>query len=254
MEQNNWGVSRRDITGKIIEKKKEIIDPNEKRFLFYARDGKQGMGVINYKQEKEKSQPQVVVGQLDINEYLLAHINAWKHEIGVDVDRKAGDKILKYHVIDGETIRAKLPYFWHVGVGLQKFAEELYGQPLVPLHDKAAVNINVVGPGGEQGFHTDRNEVTILLYLSNPKGGELEYQAEDGTIVKVHPHIGAIAGLIGANKIMHRVTPVESDSKEERIALVASFGLPGKNYETSKRDDFLYTAEKNVTDQEVFKK
>ena len=60
---------------------------------------------------------------------------------------------------------------------------------------------------------------------------------------------GTLVALVGADKIKHRVTPMLEG--EERIALVVSFGEPGKDYAEEGRDKFLYSDEP-VDEQKVF--
>ena len=235
----------------------EYVPKTEKqksRFRLTAREGRESIGLIEYRKEYDDNGPQVVVGHLELTPIQLGLYKTSRDKLGQLVRREANGKILDYTVINGTKIKQQLPYYWHMGMGFREFAEELRGEPMVPLHDQAAVNINIVGPGGQQGFHKDRNEVTILVYMSEPKGGALEYIDRDGKVKQVIPKVGTVVGLVGANELSHRVTPVEDDSPVERVAFVSSFGLPGKDYENDKRDNFLYTTSDEVKDQKVFDK
>jgi hypothetical protein len=198
----------------------------------------------------EKQKPRVEVHEINISPSLCEDIQARKGGLATRVDRKAKDKVLDYFVIDGNKIREHFPQLWEMIPRFQAIAEELYGEPLEILHDQAGININIVGPGGEQGFHCDRNPVTMILYLSMPEGGALEYQTEKEEVRQVQPRPGTLATLVSADKLLHRVTPVQG--KVERMALVVSFGKPEKDYAESGRDDFLYTGDKEVKDQKVF--
>ncbi|MDP9249398.1 MAG: hypothetical protein M3M85_02745 [bacterium] len=178
--------------------------------------------------------------------------------IGEPIRREAEGKIYDLTMIDGEKIKSSLPYIWATMPKFQALAERLWGGPLVPLHDKVAMNINIVPTGGEQGFHYDRNEVTILFYLNDILGGELEFRPDSKTGSQfIRTHQGMLVTLVGANKVYHQVREVEPTGGEhyygKRITLAVSFGLPGINYEDSARDDFLYT-KKAVDDQKVFDK
>ncbi len=176
--------------------------------------------------------------------------------IGTKVQRKVGEKVLDYVVIPGDKIKEHFPDVWEIAKTFQPLAEELWGGPLVPLHDKAAVNINIVPPGGEQGRHMDRNEVTFLIYVNGTRGGELEIDSQTAAGPRrILIQKDTIVGLVKANEIPHEVLPVEDMKRawgNERVTLVVSFGLPGKNYEEAARDDFLYDGEKEVPDQKVF--
>lgn len=152
-------------------------------------------------------------------------------------------------------MRQYLPDIWELSAKFQPLAERLWGGPLVPLNEQAAVNINIVPPGGQQGFHKDRNEVTLLIYLTSNLGGELEYESDSpaGT-QKIRTRAGTFVGLIKANEISHRVCPVQEmvvPFESERVALVISFGLPDINYADPSRDKFLYSTDP-VENQKVF--
>jgi len=175
--------------------------------------------------------------------------------LGERVKREAEGKVLDYVVIDGEKIKEHFPDIWLLFLERMRIlAEQLFGGSLVPLHDKAAVNINIVPPGGEQGFHRDRNEVTFIIFLSSNRGGELEIES-GSTLESIPARRGTVVGLVKANEITHRVKVVEEMSVEfgkERVALVLGYGLPEKNYEEPERDDFLYAGNIEVKEQKVF--
>jgi hypothetical protein len=205
---------------------------------------------IIQKYANKRNKPRVYIHHMIVYPDQIAHVKGMKQFLVEKVKpRRVGDKILDYSVINGEKIRYNLPDFWEFALKFQQLAEALWGGPLVLLPDLSAININFVGPGEQQGFHTDRNEVTILLYLTTPRGGALEYIDSGGNIQQIPAETGKIVGLVGANQIKHRVTSVEEG--EERITLVASFGLPGREYADPRKDKFLYTNEP-VKNQKVF--
>ncbi len=199
--------------------------------------------------QSREIEPMVFVSHIQIPPGHVTLIKQRKAELAVKVQRKVGDKVLNYSVIDGEKIKRFIPYLFELVKRFKGIAEELFKEPLELLHDKAGVNINFVEPGGEQGFHHDRNEVTCLLYLTTAVGGALEYINSKGEIKKFPARTGNLVVLVGANRILHRVAPVKKG--EERIAFVVSFGRPGKDYAEEGRDKFLYGTEP-VKDQKVF--
>jgi len=109
------------------------------------------------------------------------------------------------------------------------FAEALEVRPLYRHADRfQALNINVLRPGDEQGWHFDDMDFVVLLYLTTPQGGgELECashvrtdddpcydhvaQAFDGTYAGLHRRrakAGTLTIMRGHHSV-HRVTPVE---------------------------------------------
>ena len=221
----------------------------ERWFNAFRKDIEKINEVLEKDEHVRQVKPRVYVSYMKVYPDQITYVKGMKNFLAEKIQRKVGDKTLNYSVINGEKIKKDMPYFWEFSSKLHQLAESLWDGNLVFLPELSAVNINFVGPGGQQGFHTDRNEVTILLYLSTPVGGALEYLDMEGNVRSVAAEVGKVVGLVGANRIQHRVTPVEKG--EESIALVASFGLPIKDYADPRRDDFLYD-NRPIKDQKVF--
>ncbi len=222
---------------------------------------------VDNKEEEQEHVPHCRISYFDVGfGPTVDIIKNRKDLLATKVERRVSDKVLRYSVIDGTKIKEFFPQLWKLRKTFINGAEEAWGGPLVQLHDLANMNINIVGPGEEQGFHFDRNEVTGLLYLTTVPGGDLEFQnpvpvkslikGVRGRIMeresmenKILAREGIYVVLVGANKILHRVAPVEKGF--ERVTLAIGFGIPGKNYAEPERDDFLYT-DKDVPDQKVF--
>lgn len=216
-----------------------------------------------YGEEKELSEefattprPRVLLERSNFSDLFLESIQGtggWDSgyigKYAVGVERKVGDKTLDYGVIDGEKIRDHIPEIWALRPKLLDWASNAWRGPIEFLHDKAALNINVVLAGGEQSWHQDRNPLTILCYLSNVEGGALQFELPNNEKGEVAVIANQVVILVCADQIKHRVKNVENG---ERITLVASFGMPGKSYIDPDRDDFLYSEDKPVPNQKVF--
>lgn len=196
-------------------------------------------------------QPSVFISHLEtVGPEVLERLRARRDELSTTVSRKIGAKVLNYKVMDGLVIQKHFPELLDKFRAVQTFAETLWGGPLEPLHDRASTNVNFCSPGCEQGFHYDRNEVTVVMYLTTSNGGDLEFEVTPQQLRREPAVAGKIVGLVGANRIRHRVMPV--DKGEERIALVVGFAVPGKaSVDDALRDAILFTNNKNIDDQKV---
>jgi|GEM_PF-2534437 len=198
--------------------------------------------------ERKTRKPRVEVAMMDLP-VPVSEILASAPAIATKVRREYHGNTIDYEVIDGEKIKEHFPALYEFTAGeIKHYAEMQWGGPLELLHDKASVNINIVGPGGQQGLHTDRNKVTVLYYLDTPLGGDLEYSSPDGkSTIKVRAEKSKIVVILGADELAHRVTPVEPNSPCKRTALVVSMQPPGESYDIDARDEFLYTEQQVST-------
>jgi len=100
---------------------------------------------------------------------------ACAREAAVEVVRARRGRSLHYEVLDGPRVARDLPEVQSLYDELLPVAAELSALELVPLHDaRAAANVNIISKRGEYRWHYDRNEVTVLVYLNDVEGGELE--------------------------------------------------------------------------------
>lgn len=192
----------------------------------------------------EKVTPRVYTRRIPISPDQVEMMRSFK--TFADRVRRApgeGENVIDYSVIDADTVREEVPELWarleELEPRLRRIAEKLWKGPLKRLEGRPAVNINYVHKGGEQGFHKDRNEVTMLLYFTRTEGGALEYELPDGTTASVSPEPGKIVILVRANELSHRVAPVLGD--EERIVLAVSYGAVGKDHDVPGLDAHIYS-------------
>ncbi|MDJ0579687.1 2OG-Fe(II) oxygenase [Crocosphaera sp.] len=193
-----------------------------------------------------------------------------------NVYRQSRERSLDYFVIDGVQIKQHLPEVWQIYHNVNNIVNELSGQKLVPLaNQRVGVNINIMSSGGEYRWHYDRNFVTVLLYLNEvKKGGELEmcpnyrlyinqqkytfiqkyfdylFQLKIirnlfGNQINVKPSSGRILIMLG-DRCLHSVQALEGN--DERINIVMSYDIPGKNFPIEKQlDSYLYTQEEKYS-------
>jgi len=101
--------------------------------------------------------------------------NYRKHHSVPEIYRDAGERPLRYRVIDGERIKQHLPEVLEIYQNVNDLVNQITAQKLVPLSsEKVACNINIMNSGGTYRWHYDRNAVTAILYLNDAKGGETE--------------------------------------------------------------------------------
>jgi len=140
---------------------------------------------------------------------------------------------------------------------------------------KAGVNVNITERGGTYQWHYDRNAVTVLLYLNEVTGGELEFYPNYRIFVKnrkliflqqwfdnllrvdvvrslfgkkvtVKPAQGRLVVMRG-NRSLHSVRAVEDD--KERINIVLAYDVPHALFHAEKQlDAYLYAPEPAVLD------
>lgn len=187
------------------------------------------------------------------------------------IERTFKGRSLRYKVIDGNGIRTAFPEVVGLYQEIQKYIEELYKTPLIPMVNTLAnLNINITEPGGEYRWHYDRNEVTALLYLNDVQGGELELYPNyrwrlpqavpsagqrllDGVFllmsqfkkpVSVQPKAGRLVVMRG-EYCLHSVRPVIG--KKVRYNVVLSYDKPEAQHQKSQTenlDKYLFSAEK----------
>ena len=191
-------------------------------------------------------------------ERLLAAVEEYRKTNDVPVvHRPSGKRPLRYAVIDGMRVREHFPQVSLLAGELNKLANSLSEQPLVPLADeRVAININITTKGGAYRWHYDRNAVTAILYLNSVDGGETECYPNfrvtmpggiasvlqrlsdrilqtrrlrklSGRKIMVSPEAGKLLVMRG-NKCLHSVLPVTGDA--DRVNLIVSLDLPGKTF------------------------
>jgi hypothetical protein len=133
------------------------------------------------------------------------------------------------------------------------------------------VNVNITPSAGTYRWHYDRNAVTVLLYLNEVAGGEIEFYPQYrfflnnkgpaflqrlfdrllrielvrqifGRKVVVVPAPGRMVAMRG-NRCLHSVRPVEGDQERVNIVLAYDAGerqpLPARQA----LDQYLYSQE-----------
>lgn len=202
---------------------------------------------------------------------LLASIEAeLRREPPVTLERPDRNRSLRYRVLDGHRIGARLPALDALLPGLLRTAIDLTGiKDLQPLTNRAAaINLNITPPGGEYRWHYDRNAVTAILYLNAVEGGETEllpgYRLHLGrwkhtalqrwldralrepgirgltaTPVRVEPRPGRLLVMNG-DRCLHSVCPVRGS--RERYNLVMTFDRPRAQHRIeTDLDPYLYS-------------
>ncbi|HET8842029.1 MAG TPA: hypothetical protein VFN35_11215, partial [Ktedonobacteraceae bacterium] len=92
------------------------------------------------------------------------------------IHRAVRGRPLHYKVINGQQIESDLPEIDLFYRQLTNFVRSISSDDTVPLKEKlVGVNINVTPAGGTYRWHYDRNAVTVLLYLNEVDGGEIEF-------------------------------------------------------------------------------
>jgi 2OG-Fe(II) oxygenase superfamily len=194
-----------------------------------------------------------------------------------EIHRKVRGRSLRYKVIDGEKIEQHLPKIAQLYRQINELVREISNQDLVPLDNKkVGVNVNITERGGTYQWHYDRNAVTVLLYLNEVTGGELEFypnyriflknkgpnflqQCLDnllrvgvvrdlfGKKVTVKPAPGRLVVMKG-NRSLHSVRAVEDD--KERLNIVLAYDIPHATFHAEKQlDAYLYVPEPMGSDR-----
>lgn len=188
-----------------------------------------------------------------------------------EIYREVRGRSLRYRVIDGELIAQHLPEITQVYKEVKEVACEVAQEDLAPLGNlKVGANVNITPKGGVYRWHYDRNAVTVLIYLNQVRGGELELYPSYRIFLKnkgpaflqrwldnllqvgmlrslfthkvvVQPLQGRLVIMRG-NRCLHSVRPVEED--KERVNMVLSYDTPLAKFRGEKQlDAYLYTQE-----------
>jgi hypothetical protein len=203
-------------------------------------------------------------------ENLLALIeNYRKHNAVPEIFREAGERPLRYRVIDGECIRRHLPEVSEIFRNVSEFVNQISEEKLVPLNsEKVACNINIMNSGGTYRWHYDRNAVTAILYLNEAEGGETECYPNYRIFFKnarfsrlqqwldsllqisfvrkifgkqliCEPRAGRMLIMRG-DRCLHSVSPLVGNG--ERINIIMSFDAPGADFAIADQlNSYLYT-------------
>lgn len=209
-------------------------------------------------------------------EYLRTIEQFREHSVLEEIHREVKGRPLHYFVIDGYQIEGEVTEIFELHQALLPVVSELCGEQMVPLQNKkASINVNITPKGGSYRWHYDRNAVTVLVYLNDVEGGEIEFYpnyrlylkgkgptwlqrwldsllALDfvrrlfGRHVIVHPQAGRMVVIQGV-RCLHSVRAVTSD--QERINIVSSYDTPDAHLANNKElDTYLYTQRKTATD------
>ncbi|MFP5246135.1 MAG: 2OG-Fe(II) oxygenase [Thermoanaerobaculia bacterium] len=180
------------------------------------------------------------------------------------IEHAAGERALRYSVIDGDSISRDLPDIQQLAEQWRDALGAATGLPYALLSNaRVAVNVNINAPGGEYRWHYDRNPLTIVIYLNAVEGGSLEFYPRyrlylgprrhtrlqrllDRVLlalrgwrskVIVQPAPGR-AVLMDGSRCLHSVSRVENGT---RYALVFAYELPGTQFGASEGlDEYLY--------------
>lgn len=203
-------------------------------------------------------------------ENLLALIENYRnHHTVPEIYREAGERPLRYKVIDGERIKQYLPEAIEIYQKVNELVNQLTGQKLVPLKsEKVACNINIMNSGGTYRWHYDRNAVTAILYLNEAAGGETECYPNYRIFIRSVRfsrlqqwldrllQIGFVRRLFGkqlicearggrllvmrGDRCLHSVSPLTGNG--ERINIIMSYDEPDADFSVADQlDSYLYT-------------
>lgn len=176
---------------------------------------------------------------------------------------------LHYKVINGQQIESGIPEIDQFYRQLTDFVRRISSDDMTPLKDKlVGVNINVTPAGGTYRWHYDRNAVTVLVYLNEVSGGEIEVyplfriylkgrgpaflqrwldwfvqlnvvRQLFGKKIVVKPAQGRTVALRG-NRCLHSVRPVQGE--QERVNIVMAFdNYKDQNLSKQALDQYLYS-------------
>jgi hypothetical protein len=196
-------------------------------------------------------------------------------EAAVEVARVRRGRGLHYEVLDGERVARDMPEVRHLYDKLLRAARELSGLDLSLLSNlQASANVNITAHGGEYRWHYDRNEVTILLYLNEVDGGEIECYPNYrvflrhrlprvqrvldgllatamtrrvlGQLVVVAPAPGRMVVMRG-DRCLHSVRPVGPGT--ERVTLVFAYSAAAaRSSRKDALDSYLYSQQDVTAD------
>lgn len=202
----------------------------------------------------------------DIEQYQSVHAIPTIH-------RARPGRSLRYQVIDGERIHESFPEIVEIYRRTEQLVRRMSGLDLTPLNNRAAaVNVNIVQPGGEYRWHYDRNAVTAVLYLNQVSGGETEMYPNHrihlgqwkhtraqrlldallqnqrltgrfGSAMAVAPRAGLMLVMQG-DRCLHSVRAVEGC--EDRVSIVMAFDTPQAHCAVQQDlDPYLYSEQGN---------
>lgn len=201
----------------------------------------------------------------------LASVDVYRgsHELPI-IHRDVAGRSLHYFVIDGHRVHDALPQLPDLRRKVEGILGNICGRPLEPIADTiAAINVNIVPPGGEYCWHYDRNAVTALVYLNEVPGGETELypnyrfllgSADQspvqrgldwllrqppvmktfGRLTVFTPKKGSLLVMAG-NRTLHSVRRVRGD--RDRINAVMAYDAPRTTRTRPTLNKYLYTAD-----------
>jgi 2OG-Fe(II) oxygenase superfamily len=194
-----------------------------------------------------------------------------QHSLAV-IHRAHGERPLHYKVINGEQIEQYLPEIEALYKQLGELSTAISGAEMVPLSNKrVGVNVNITPGAGTYRWHYDRNAVTVLLYLNEVTGGEIELYPQYrlflndrgpaflqqlfdrllrielvrhvfGRKVVVVPAPGRMVVMRG-NRCLHSVRSVEGDRERVNIVLAYDAGERQPLLARQALDQYLYSQE-----------
>jgi hypothetical protein len=205
--------------------------------------------------------------------YLLDQIAQFQQQHSLAVIHRAdGERPLHYKVINGEQIEQYLPEVEALYKQLGELSTAISGAEMVPLSNKrVGVNVNITPSAGTYRWHYDRNAVTVLLYLNEVTGGEIELYPQYrlflndrgpaflqrlfdrllrielvrrvfGRKVVVVPAPGRMVAMRG-NRCLHSVRSVQGDRERVNIVLAYDAGERQPLLAREALDQYLYSQE-----------
>lgn len=210
--------------------------------------------------------------------HLLDQVTHFQQQNSLAVIHRAdGERPLHYKVINGEQIKQYLPEIEAMYQQLAEMTTAISGAEMAPLsNQKVGVNVNITPAGGTYRWHYDRNAVTVLLYLNEVTGGEIEFYPRYrlflndrgpaflqylldrllqvklvrrlcGRKVVVTPAAGRIVAIRG-NRCLHSVRPVEGARERVNIVLAYDAGQRQPLLARQALDQYLYSQELVTSD------
>jgi hypothetical protein len=174
----------------------------------------------------------------------------------------------KFLTLNGQDIDENLPAVRELYTRINEVVNAATGKIYHPLENRAiGLSINITPPGGQFGWHYDRNEITAILYLNEVEEGQLELypnyrfllkdshqglkkwlqQAFDvllrlelvralfGQKAVVTPRVGTLC-LMVASWCLHRVRPVGGG--RDRVSVIFAYDIPGKMFTKENTKDY----------------
>jgi hypothetical protein len=202
--------------------------------------------------------------------HLLDLVSQFQNQQDLElIHRAVRGRPLHYKVINGQQIASDIPEIDQLYRNLTTFVRLISSDDMEPLQETlVGVNVNVTPAGGTYRWHYDRNAVTLLLYLNEVHGGEIEIypcfriylhgrgpafvqrwldwfvrlpvvRRLFGKKIVVAPAPGRMVAIRG-NRSLHSVRPVQGE--QERVNIVMAFDHE-QNLKRSKQalDQYLYS-------------